>query len=696
MAGFKLNLFSGLRPRIPESLLREGEATEAKNCDFAYGELRNTKDGYAINGAPMYNTPASLYTDDGLTFFTWANDVDAVRSPLANDTFNRMYYTDGSTMRVANRMLASTQGGEPGGSYKVGVPRPSESPTLTVMIPNVTDSKFTYAFKFHYEYGGVKYQEQDISLSQIDPGKKWGLIVPTIISQAEYSNKDSFPAEGVSGVIYKASDTGKYYTWSGAAYAETTTSGTPSGASPVLSMTVNLAADGSEFFKIYSDNSSMQSSLGIWTLSLTKDSTPTVPTRETYTVTLSTAIKESDKEARAYVYTYVNTYNEEGPPSDPTIVTTSPVVDVIFECRKDAVSGYAPIKEVRIYRTPSGSTVADYFYVGSISALGEADGVYLTFTDDVNPALLNEALSSTYYFPPPDGLFNIMSLPNGILAALKGNELWFSEAYKPWAWNPSYTKTLPATAVGGIAHGSGAVITTVKQPILVSGVSPDSMTATRLNVDQAGVSKWSIAVVDGVVAYASHDGIVILNGGQASLAQSQKFFTREVWRTLYRTGLTTMRFSVWDGRLVVFSSTGAFTPFMIRFDEADGTMTELPTLTARCGFVSVLSDQFYYANGRYIYQFNGGNDLTATWASRELVVNKPVNFGFGQAVVSGAWVIEFYANGALVHTQLVAPGTTNFRMPSGFLADRWKFRIYGTGRFRELRIAPTAKQLETV
>ncbi len=43
MAGFKLNRFSGLRPRIPESLLGDSDATVAENCDFAYGELRNTK-----------------------------------------------------------------------------------------------------------------------------------------------------------------------------------------------------------------------------------------------------------------------------------------------------------------------------------------------------------------------------------------------------------------------------------------------------------------------------------------------------------------------------------------------------------------------------------------------------------------------------------------------------------------------------
>ena len=74
-------------------------------------------------------------------------------------------------------------------------------------------------------------------------------------------------------------------------------------------------------------------------------------------------------------------------------------------------------------------------------------------------------------------------------------------------------------------RSAGAVVTTVKQPVLVSGVSPDSMTVQRINVDQAGVSKWSIAVVDGVCLYASHDGLVMINGATATLTPGQKFHT---------------------------------------------------------------------------------------------------------------------------------------------------------------------------
>lgn len=691
MAAFKINRFSGLFPRLPDSLLPEGAATIAHNCDFAYGELRNTKGGWLLN--TMRNAPLSIYTDDGLTFYTWPSDVDAVRSPLVSDTFNRMYFTDGNAMKVANRMSTSLNGGPPASSYNVGVPRPTVAPVLAVSLPDVTDAtKYTLAFKFHYEYGGVKHQEQSVTPTNLGGGK-YRFTPPDIHPQVSFSTRDDFPDNGLYGVKYKASDTGKLYAWVGSTYTEVPEHGTPSQAFPVLRITGTVIADGSQLFDIYSDNSSFDSTGGLWSVALASETNST-----TYTATLTTAIKESDKETRAYVYVYRNTYNESGPPSAPTVVTTSPIANVTVTVTKDAVGNYAPIKSIDVYRTPTGSTIAEFFYVGTLDVLSVSGTV--TFTDNVKAEQLNEALSSTNYYPPPSGLVGLMTLPNGILCAWKGNELWFSEAYKPWAWPPQYVKPLPATIVGGIAHGSGAIVTTVKNPYVVSGVSPDSMTASRLNVDQAGVSKWSIAVVDGVCMYASNDGLVAITGGGASLAQGQRFFTREVWRTKCGAGLSGMRFSVWDGRLVVFSGSNAFMPFMIRTDEADGTMTDLPGFMAACAFISQLSDQFYFAYGIGIYQFNGGAGETATWQSRESVMARPVNFGMAQAVVDGVWSVEFWAyiNGSfqLKHTQSVITGVSTFRLPSGFESDRYKVKIIGSGKFKELRVAQTARELATV
>lgn len=688
MAGTKINIFSGIVPRLPESLLPERKATIAQNCDFAYGELRNTKGGYLVN--TMSNTPRSIYTDDGLTFFTWGADVNAVRSPIVKDTFTRMYYTDGSTMRVANRMMTSVSGGPPGASYRVGVPRPKVAPRLTVKIPDVLDATiYTVEWRFHYEYGGIKYQEQTIYPAKVDATHL--LFTPPAKSKQEtLGSMSEFPETGVSGTIYEASDTSKRYRWDGSEYVETTDSGTPSSAYPVMRMTAKVTATSESTCDVYSDNSSFPSTDGLWSITMTKDANA-----ETYLIAVNAGIKEADKEARAYVYTFVNTYNEEGPPSDPAIVSTSPIADVEVEVTLDAVTDYAPIKEIRVYRTPSGSSIAEYFFSMSQGVLSTAPGA-IKITDSTDAGMLNEQLSSLNYYPPEAGLVGLMSLPNGILCAWRGAELWFSEPYKPHAWPPAYAKPLDSTIVGGIAHGEAAVITTVRNPYLVSGVAPEAMTTSRLNVDQAGVSKWSIAVVDGAVIYASHDGLVTITGGGASLAQGQQFFTRDVWRQRYGQALSSMRFSVWDGRLIVFSHSNNMVPFMIRVDEADGTLTDLPAFMAQAAFVSLLSDQCYYAYGQGLYQFNGGSDIPATWQSRELVLERPLNFGYAQAVVDGSWSVEFYAGGVLRHTEAVSSGVSNFRLPGGFTSDRWKVKVIGTGRFRELRMAETGRGLVTL
>lgn len=683
MAAYKLDIFSGIRPRYPESLLPDRSATVAKNCDFAYGELRNTKDGFLLN--TVTNVPRSIYTDDGVAFYTWTTDVNAVRSPLVADQYNRLYFTNGSSFQVTNRMGTKFNGGEPGTSFKVGVPKPTVAPQLAITLPSVTPDTANYEFRFHYELNGIKYQDQAIAATYYG-SSKWRVTLPKIQSQVSYSTFEYFPETGVAGTVYYDKSTGNYYRWNGAEYVETTNDATPTEAKPVVRVTAKRKDNSATIFDLYSNDTQ---TTGLYNVTLGNDEGG-----GTYTVTVETGVKEADKETRAYVYTYVNTYNEEGPPSAPMTVTTGATVDVLVSVVKDNLTGYVPIKEIRVYRTPSGSAIADYFYVGSVSALTGGPG--FQFVDNVGAGLLNEPISSTNYYPPPANLVGLMSLPNGILCAWKGNELWFSEAYKPWAWPPGYVKPLPFTIVGGIAHGSGAVVTTVQQPFIVSGVSPDSMTTAKLNVSQAGVSKWSIAAVDGTVIYASNDGLVVLNGNSASLMQSEKFFTRDVWRARYSSGLSSMVFSVWDGRLVVFSNTGAIVPFMIRMDEADGTMTVLPDLVASCAFISQLSDQFYYARNNGLYQFNGGTAQNAEWFSKEEVLTRPTNFGFAQAVVEGNWSIEFYAGGVLRHTKAVTTGVTDFRLPSGFKADRWKIRITGQGRFRELRIANTAAELARV
>ena len=402
----------------------------------------------------------------------------------------------------------------------------------------------------------------------------------------------------------------------------------------------------------------------------------------------------ADLESRAYLYTYVNIFGEEGPPSPAVGVDVLTTTGVTVYFTIDSFASYAPIKEVRIYRTQSGGTTATFYYATTFGAIG-ATGAQAV-GDGVSAALLNEPLASTNYYAPAPNLQGLMALGNGILAAWTGNTMFFCEPYKPWAWPPQNVVTFNFPIVGAMPHGTGALVTTRGAPALVSGVSSDAMTQTPLDVPHAGVSKWALVDLAGVAAYATNDGIVLVSGTSASITLSERYFTREVWRTRYAAGLSSMQFAFYDGKLLVFSRAGLFTPFMLKLDEAQGSMSDLPGFVAATSLVLVTSDGLYYLVGANLYQFGGGAAHALYWKSRELVLATPGNFGIARALCIGTFTIRFYADGVLRHTQVVTSADLTFRLPSGFTALRWQIDIAGTGTFRELRIADTGRALALI
>lgn len=648
----KLNTFSGIVPKVPAALLAETNATVSQNCDFGYGELRNTNDGLALS--PLANAAQSIYTEDGLLFFSWPSDVDAARSPIAADTYNRLYYSNGSDFRVASRDLMTNTGGPPAASYRVGVPRPTVAPTLVATPAPDPTTGTTFVANFFYEYNGVKYQVVVVPLTVVTVGEQWTFTLPS------------------------------------------KQSGTPSSATPQIEL-VGTNSTGATTFDIYTQASSFtgtSDNAADWTLALTAPNSGS-----TYTLNLSASAQQgANQQTVAFCYTYVNAYGEEGPPSDPTLVTHEIGLEIDVTVTLDTFSAdYCPITEIRVYKTPEGSSVASYFYSGSVSILALGGGPTWVFKDTTPSANLAEQLASTGYYAPPANLVGVMSLPNGILAGWVDNALYFCVAYKPWAWNPAYELTFPNRIVGAMPMGSGLVLSTVAKPYVVSGVTPDAMTAAPLNITQAGISKWSLANVNGQVMFATQQGIVVVVGVMGSLAYSDRFFTRDVWKQRYAAGFATMRFANWDGRLVVYSSTNAFTPFMLRFDETGGTMTELPNFTAACTFISPITDGLYYTIGTNVYQFNGGTGLTATWKSREQVVSGTVNYGACEVLCTGTWVVTLFSDnedGVLVQRyQKTVTGNQRFKLPGGYRSRRYELQLSGSGAFREFRAAESFRTL---
>lgn len=678
----KLDRFTGLFPRKPELNLPPNAATIAENCDFAYGELRSIKENYLLK--TLSESIASVFSEDGLRFYTWPSDTDAEITPIgAGADSDRLYFTGSTGFRVTSRSGASSSGGQPGTSYFVGVPKPTVAPIVTIDagVASVELEAITPIATFHYEYKGMKYQEVIITASTITNGKKYAFTAPT----RRVSALSGAPrAAMLQEVGYDP-------------YTELLDDPTPKDAiavirlqfiTPVVGPTQDGKALGETKLDQYSTNSSLANTSGL-RIELTQDD----DNKQLYTATLGDQAAQEDLITAAYVFTCVNIYNEEGPPSPPTVATFSPSVKRTIGATIPPFGQYVPIKEIRVYRTQNGGTSDEYFFSFSIPAIGQSGVV--NSLDSVPAAMLNEPIKSHNYYPPNQNLKGLRNVGNGILAAWFGNELWFSDAYKPWSWPPSYMKNFGWPIVGAEVQGTGLLVTTLGNPYAVFGITPDSMTSDKLNIDQAGVSKWAIASVSGRMIYASNDGLVTVNGGHGSLNESQFFFTREVWRDKYQNHLGTMQFAKYDGALLVFSRNGGFTPFLIRLDEAEGAMSELPGLIAHSVFYLVTTDGLYVTNGNALYQFGGGVAKAFKWQSKLFRPAAPTSYSSVEAITDGSFSVEFYADGVLKHTETITQSQKfkTFKLPSGFLPDTWQFKITGTGRFKLLHVAQSGRQL---
>ncbi|ENZ9958592.1 hypothetical protein ACFLJF_004170 [Salmonella enterica] len=127
----------GEMPRVLPHMLPDGFAALAQNCHFRFGVITPVSDDgkssvtFGINPETLF-----LYSRD--KWFTWRGMVDAVRSPVAQDPYGRVYYTDGQYPKVTSAQIATSGSGPyPTTSYRLGVPAPESAITCSVFSPSV-------------------------------------------------------------------------------------------------------------------------------------------------------------------------------------------------------------------------------------------------------------------------------------------------------------------------------------------------------------------------------------------------------------------------------------------------------------------------------------------------------------------------------------------------------------------------------
>lgn len=369
--------------------------------------------------------------------------------------------------------------------------------------------------------------------------------------------------------------------------------------------------------------------------------------------TLSSSGGSGTAETRAYVYTYISTFGsvlEESAPSPAGSVSTFPTGATVtvsaFSTAPTTAAGYN-ITAIRIYRSVTSSTSAQYLYVGTVTvnpATGAASG---SFSDTVAAANLGVALPSLYFTPPPATLQGLIAMPNGILVGFTGNQVWFSEPYLPHAWPTAYMMTVGAPIVGLGVFGQTLVVCTTQTPYLITGSQPGAMSQEKVPLPEPCVAKKSITSDQFGVLYASPNGLVSIAPGTQDVI-TRPLFTRDEWQAYVPISMVGV---IYQNMYIAFYQVGQTksalilmrgdTPPLVTLDVASQAIFVAPT-TAEVYYVSPVDNAIYKLDADPV------NNTYYEWMSKTFVLPEPTNFAVAKVQADWGYIADAEAYNELI------------------------------------------------
>lgn len=214
-----------------------------------------------------------------------------------------------------------------------------------------------------------------------------------------------------------------------------------------------------------------------------------------------------------YVYTYYNSLM--GIESAPSLVSA----EVQVGAGKIFVSNMPASKDTQV------DTKIIYRVGGQLSKFTEVARIannvttYLDNTKDID--LVGDILESASYFPPPQGL-TYLTEAYAMLFGAVGSKLYYTHIGLPNAWPGDYFIECVEKITGIGVAANGLFVFTKTGTIIVSGTGPTSLAKSPLSKTQGCISHYSIVSQDGVVYWASTDGICASSGGRPQVITKPK------------------------------------------------------------------------------------------------------------------------------------------------------------------------------
>jgi hypothetical protein len=325
---------------------------------------------------------------------------------------------------------------------------------------------------------------------------------------------------------------------------------------------------------------------------------------------------------RAYLYTFVSAYGEEGPPSPPTVATGDAGTWELTGIQ-DSITDPSDynITKVRIYRTVVGQTLEDYFFVDEID-FGED-----TYDDGLSDAVvtLNNTLPSLTWDAPPADLQGIIAHPGGFLVGFRGRDLYMSDPYQPHAWPVQNVRTCETEIVAVSIYNNTIVVATTSRPYYGDGMDPSTITLQKVNSIDPCISRRSMATILDGVYWSSPQGIIKSTGANTGLA-THGLFTREEWQNFFSP--TTVNAVPYGVQYIAFDTSAH--GFIFSPAEQWSPLTTLDRFSNVAGVqIDAYTGDVYLLTSSQVRLWDPPSaiPLSYTWTSKEFSVPKPVNFG---------------------------------------------------------------------
>lgn len=181
-----------------------------------------------------------------------------------------------------------------------------------------------------------------------------------------------------------------------------------------------------------------------------------------------------------------------------------------------------------VYRSTVGTEgTATYGYVGQFT-LNQGQTVY-SYTDARASYDVEESAVSAEWDMPDKDLTGLVSLNNGVLAAFKGSDIYFSYPYQTSAWPSTYRVSVDYNIVGLGAFGNTVVVCTEGLPALVLVADPASASLRAINDPYPCLSAQTIVNFPAGVVYAAPGGLLLVNSTSPKYI-TEAYITKDEFR----------------------------------------------------------------------------------------------------------------------------------------------------------------------